>query len=378
MNGPLGWNETRMCCGHKMPLVSDGIWECQQCGRRSEHALMRPWIENTVYQKGDRDWAEKKTPVKVIVTGHQGTLGRPLCDALRANGHRVYGIDKDHDEHGWSDRADVANYRELADIFAACGADSDTVIYHLAAEFGRHNGEDYYETLWRTNVVGTKNILLCQRDMGFRLIFASSSEVYGEGPFASSQLVVEGTMHEGLTRTQPLHHANDYAMSKWVNEGQIRNAARRWGTETMILRFFNAYGPGEYYHRYRSVIALFVYRALHGEPYTVYRGYHRVFQYIDDFIRTLAHACTAFQPGATINIGGREYRPVSDVHKILSAQLGLDSDRRDVVWEDRDEHNTVDKRPDITKAEQMLGHDPTTTLEDGIARTILWMRGVYF
>ena len=309
--------------------------------------------------------------MKIIVTGHRGTLGVPLCDALREKGHAVYGIDKEHDSVGWSQRADVGELRQLDAALRFFESDADTVVYHLAAEFGRHNGEDFYEALWRTNAVGTKNVLTCQRRLGFKLIFASSSEIYGEGPF-DRELMDE----EMPLRSAPKHH-NDYAMSKWVNEQQIRNAARSWGSRSMILRFFNAYGPGEHYHPYRSVIALFIYRGLHGLPYTVFRGYHRVFQYVGDFIRTLAHACEAFQTGDTINIGGREFRSVVDAHRIISEQLGLDPYRPEVSWEDEDGHNTVDKRPDIVKAEVFLRHDPSTTLPEGIANTIAWMRRTY-
>lgn len=308
--------------------------------------------------------------MKIIVTGHQGTLGAPLFEALVDRGHAVYGIDKEHDD-GAGIRADVGEFRQLDAALRHYEVSSDTTVYHLAAEFGRHNGEEYAEQLWRTNVVGTHNLLLCQRAMRYRLIFASSSEIYGEGPFDREMMD-----EEMPTRCPPRHH-NDYAMSKWVNEQQIRNVVRRWGTESMILRFFNAYGPGEYYTPYRSVIALFVYRALSGLPYTIFEGYSRVFQYVGDFIRTLAGVVEKFQAGETINIGGSEYRPVADAHKIISAQLGLDPYRPHVQWEEKDGHNTVSKRPDITKALILLGHKPHTTLENGIAATIAWMREVY-
>ena len=309
--------------------------------------------------------------MKIIVTGYAGTLGRPLCAALKAAGHAVYGIDLAHDELDWTRRADIGDYRQVRDAIGFYEADPESVVYHLAAEFGRHNGEDYYDTLWRTNAVGTKNVLTVQRERRFRLIFASSSEVYGEGPFDRP------LMDEAMTDRLAIRHHNDYAMSKWVCEQQIRNAARAWGTESMCLRFFNAYGPGERYTPYRSVVALFVYRAIRGLPYTVFRGYSRVFQYVDDFIRTLAVAAERFVPGAVANIGGREYRPVADVHAILSEQLGLDPYRPAVAWADRDGHNTVSKRPDIRRAEELFGHDPRTTLSEGIKQTIAWMRGEY-
>jgi dTDP-glucose 4,6-dehydratase len=78
---------------------------------------------------------------------------------------------------------------------------------------------------------------------------------------------------------------NDYAMTKWVNEMQILNSATNFGTETVRVRLFNTYGPGEYYSDYRSVICLFIYRALHDIPYTVYTEHKRTSSYIDNTVR---------------------------------------------------------------------------------------------
>ena len=100
--------------------------------------------------------------MKIAVTGHLGTIGRPLVAALRAKGHEVIGIDLRHDVDGV--RADVADFRQLE---RAVPADID-LMYHLAAEFGRHNGEDYYEQVWRTNAIGTKNVLTLQKARGFK------------------------------------------------------------------------------------------------------------------------------------------------------------------------------------------------------------------
>ncbi|MCH9030889.1 MAG: NAD(P)-dependent oxidoreductase, partial [candidate division Zixibacteria bacterium] len=229
---------------------------------------------------------------KILVTGCMGTLGRPLVTYLKRQGHEVWGADLQHQAGENYFRANVSNYRQLERVFEQ---DYDYV-YHLAAEFGRINGEEYYDTLWETNVIGTRNILEWQKRKGFKLIFASSSEIYGDN-------------HDDiLTEDFPMKHAivqqNDYATSKWVNEVQIMNFERRYDSQIVRLRFFNAYGPGERYHHYRSVVCLFCYRALMGIPYQVYEGYSRVFMYIDDFIPTLAKVCQNFKPGMIYNIGG--------------------------------------------------------------------------
>lgn len=300
---------------------------------------------------------------KILVTGSRGVLGRPLVAELKRRGHEVWQADIQHQADANYIRANVASYRQLERVFEQ---DYDYV-YHLSAEFGRLNGEEYYDTLWETNVIGTRNILEWQKKKSFRLIFASSSEIYGD------------KHAEILSEDLPLHHAiiqqNDYAVTKWVNEIQCMNFEKRYGSEIVRLRFFNAYGPGEYYHNYRSVVCLFCYRALHGIPYTVYRNYHRVFMYIDDFIPTLANVVENFIPGGVYNIGGTEFRSVEDLSNLILDYLGLDDSRLTYLPEDT--HNVQNKRPDIAKARRDFGHNPIVTLEEGVPRTIEWMRRIY-
>lgn len=302
--------------------------------------------------------------MNILVTGSNGTLGKPLVRELLRRGHTVWQCDLQHQRDPNYIRADVANYRQMERVLSASTFD---YVYHLAAEFGRINGEEYYETLWQTNVIGTRNILELQRKKGFRLIFASSSEIYGDA--------TQTWLGEKLPQHVPIIQHNDYAISKWVNEVQIMNFEKRYGNECMRLRFFNAYGPGEYYHHYRSVVCLFCYRALHGIPYDVYKGYHRVFMYIDDFIPTLANTCESFIRGGVVNIGGVEYRSVEDLSRLILDCLGKDDHL--VRYLPEDKHNVVNKRPDITLAKATLGHDPSVTLETGIPKTIEWMREVY-
>ena len=300
--------------------------------------------------------------MKIAVTGHLGTIGQPLVRALRAAGHEVVGIDIRHSDDGV--RADVADYRQLE---AATPKDVE-LVYHLAAEFGRYNGEHFYEQLWRTNAIGTKNVLRLQKERGFRLVFASSSEVYGEYP------ETDGYLREELP-LNPFYLSNDYAISKLVNEGQIVNAQKQWGSEIMTLRFFNAYGPGEFYHSYRSVVCLFAYRALKGLPYTVYEGYHRVFQYIDDLVATLARCATRFEPGLIANVGGVEYCSVHELHDLI--QRCVPDSTSQVTFLPEEKHNVVSKRPALGRARIYLGHDPVVKLEEGVVKTLDWMRRTY-
>jgi dTDP-glucose 4,6-dehydratase len=306
--------------------------------------------------------------MRIMVIGSKGTLGVPLTAELRRRGHAVSEVDIAHHSGDAYWRADIAEFRQIK---RAIHEARPALVYLLAAEFGRHNGEHYYEQLWRTNVIGTRNVLELQQQYDFRLIFTSSSEIYGE--LGAVQL------SESLSEQVPLHQPNDYAMTKWVNELQCVNFAKA-GNEIMRLRLFNAYGPGEHYHRYRSVVCLFAYRMLHGLQHEVYRNYYRVFQYVDDLIRTMATAADSFVPGGVYNLGGSEYTSVEDMRAIIIDCLSKDERRRAdecVIYRDTDQHNVVSKRPDISLAVSHLGHNPSTMLADGIPATVAWMREQY-
>ena len=302
---------------------------------------------------------------KILVTGCRGTLGRPLVAELRRRGHDVWGCDLQHQADEQFIRADIQHYRQLEQMLDRVG--EVAFVYHLAAEFGRINGEEYYDTLWATNVIGTRNILELQLRRGFKLIFASSSEIYGD--------LHADVLHEDVPLQQSIIQHNDYATTKWVNEVQIMNFEKRHSSPVVRLRFFNAYGPGEYYHKYRSVVCLFTYRALHDLPFTVYKNYQRVFMYIDDFIPTLANVCENFKPGEVYNIGGTEFVSVEQMSELLLEQLGKGDEL--VTYLPEDKHNTLSKRPDVSKAARDFGHSPKVTLDEGIPATIEWMRAVY-
>ena len=298
--------------------------------------------------------------MKILVTGSQGTLGKPLVQELRKRGHEVFGCDLMHQKDDNYFRCDISEYRQIEKVLE----NKFDLIYNLAAEFGRINGEEYYEKVWKSNVIGLRNILELQKIYGFKLIHASSSEIYGD--------IKSDYIDESL---EPVPQQNDYAISKRVNELQCKNFIDRYDNQIMILRFFNAYGPGEYYNNYRSVVCLMCYRALHNLPYTVFNDYHRVFMYIDDFIETLVNTCENFIQGEIVNIGGEEYRSVKELSDIILKQVNKDDSL--VNYLSQDKHNITNKRPNIEKAKKLFNHNPNTLLEEGVSKTLDWMRKIY-
>jgi dTDP-glucose 4,6-dehydratase len=314
--------------------------------------------------------------MRILVTGALGTVGRGLVAELSRRGHSVLGLDISHnfDEVGFSVktdispasyvRCDVGMHRQLDRVFKDLGPFD--YVFHAAAEFGRWNGEDFYEQLWHTNVVGTKNVTTCQQEHGFRLIQFSSSEVYGDWP----DLMVESIMDE-----YEVKQLNDYAMTKWVNEMQVRNSQVAAGVESVVIRLFNTYGPGEYYSPYRSVNCRFLYCALSGQPFTVYRGHTRTSTYLQDSVNTIANITENFRPGATYNIGGDAHHSIEELADVVIQVTG--ADRALIQYEESEAMTTKHKRVDVTKAIGDLGHTNSYTLEEGLRLTADWMKKVY-
>jgi dTDP-glucose 4,6-dehydratase len=312
----------------------------------------------------------------VLVTGGVGTVGAGLVSDLRKRGHHVVSCDIAHqpDEVGFTvstdvttplyARCDVGEFRQIERVMVNLGPFD--YVYHCAAEFGRWNGEDFYETLWRTNAVGTKNVIRLQERLKFRLIHFSSSEVYGDWP----ELMVESVMDQ-----YEIKQMNDYAMTKWVNEMQVRNSAQQFGTESVVVRLFNTYGPGEYYSPYRSVNCRFLYCALNGLPWTVFRGHSRTSTYLADTVRTLANIVDNFKPGETYNIGGKNQHTIAELSDTILKVTGADSSL--VAYRDSEILTTHHKCVDVSKAIRDLKHEDSYSLEEGLRITMEWMRRVY-
>jgi dTDP-glucose 4,6-dehydratase len=300
---------------------------------------------------------------KVLVTGGRGFIGSHLVRELQRRGHEVWVCDLMHSGQENYIRCDVSKYRQVEKIFEEHDFD---YVYHAAAEYGRWNGEDYYENLWLTNVVGTKNIIRMQEKKRFRMIFFGSAEVYGD---------YDGVMSEDVMDKVPIKQMNDYAISKWVNELQIINSAKMFGTETVRVRLFNVYGPGEHYTPYRGWIPKFIYKALKDEPYTVYLGHKRTLEYVEDICRTLANIIDNFKPGEVYNLGGDKQYEIKYISDLILKTLGKDDSK--VIYKEAEPFTTRIKTPDSTKAKRDLNFKLTVPVEEGIRRTVEWFKKTY-
>jgi dTDP-glucose 4,6-dehydratase len=301
----------------------------------------------------------------ILVTGGRGFIGTNLTRELRSRGHNVWTCDILQGEDPQHFKADVGVYQQMDAIFRQCKFD---YVYHLAAEYGRWNGEDHYENLWRTNVIGTKNMLRLQEQHRFCMIFFSSAEVYGD---------YDQLMSEDVMERVPIKQMNDYAISKWAGELQCLNHAAMFGVEIVRVRPVGCYGPYEYYSRYRGVIPIFVYHSLMGKKFTVYRGHKRIFDYVEDTCRTFANIVDNFVPGEVYNIGGREDWVISieELADIVLTTTGASLSLAEYKGEEG--FTTRVKIVDFAKARRDLKHDPKVDIREGIRRYVAWARQVY-
>ena len=301
----------------------------------------------------------------ILVTGGRGFIGTNLTNELRSRGHAVWTSDVLQGEDPQHLKADTGVYQQMDAIFRQHKFD---YVYHLAAEYGRWNGEDHYENLWRTNVVGTKNMLRLQEQHRFRMIFFSSAEVYGD---------YDQLMSEDVMERVPIKQMNDYAISKWAGELQCLNHAAMFGTETVRVRPVGCYGPHEYYSRYRGVIPIFVFHALHGKEFTVYRGHKRIFDYVEDTCRTFANIVENFILGEVYNVGGKEEWSISieELADIVLQATGADP--RLAIYKGEEGFTTRVKVVDFSKSRRDLKHDPKIDIREGIHRYVTWARKVY-
>jgi dTDP-glucose 4,6-dehydratase len=305
----------------------------------------------------------------VFVTGGAGFIGTNLCNELRSRGHKVIASDLYNTESDDYIRCDVRNYRQLERVFSEFGPFD--YVYHLAAEYGRWNGEDYYENLWQTNAIGTKHMIRLQEQKKFRMIFFSSAEVYGDYEGQMDESVME---EEAIKKT---YQMNDYAITKWAGELMVLNSARMFGTETVRVRPVNCYGIHEEYTPYRGFIPKFIYLALHKRPYTVYKGHKRIIDYVEDTCRTLANIVDNFIPGEVYNVGGRlEWeKDIKEYSDMILEAVGTDDSL--VTYKDAEPDTTKVKTIDFAKAVRDLKHDPKVPPAEGIKRTVEWMKDYY-
>jgi len=246
-------------------------------------------------------------------------------------------------------------------------------VYHFAAVVGvEHYVGDPYQVL-NVNVNGTQTVLNVAFKAGKKVIFSSSSEVYGRSlnvPFTE-----DGDRLLGSTRIDRWC----YSTSKAVSE-HFCFAFHKLGLPVVVLRYFNVYGPRLDHMDIGRVITIFLGQLMRGVPLTVIGDgmQTRCFIYVDDAIRaTVAVGLEAVAVGRIINVGSDE--EVS-IQRLAATMIRLFGSSSPVVFVPQESvygksYEDIPRRvPDIRKMREILGVTPKVSLEEGLCRTIDWFR----
>ncbi len=313
----------------------------------------------------------------VLVTGGAGFLGSHLADAFLARGDAVVALDTGSQKKV-RHLLRHPRFRLVVDsvmnpdILDALTARAD-LVYHLAGIVGvEHYVGDPYEVL-NVNINGTQNVLRAALKHGRRVVFASTSEVYGKNPAVpwredADRVLGPSTLDRWC-----------YSTSKAAGE-HFCLAFRRLGLPVTILRYFNVYGPRLDQLDVGRVITIFMGQLLRGEPLTVIGDgtQTRCFTYVTDAVAaTIAAGVSAAAEGQVINVGSDVETSIRTLAERMIA-IGGGAPRLRFVPQETvygDGYEDVPRRvPDVTRMTDILGMRASTSLDDGLARTIGWFR----
>ena len=307
--------------------------------------------------------------MRVVVTGGAGFLGSHLCRSLIAAGDRVVCIDN-------LSTGRLANVQPLlddptfefirADISAGplCVRGQVDAVANLASPA---SPDDYHrmplETL-ATGSRGTEHALQLAAQHSARFLLTSTSEVYGEPEVHPQQEDYWGNVNSVGPRSV-------YDEAKRYAEALTMAYRRQYGDDVGIVRIFNTYGPGMRPADGR-VVTTFITQALSGEPLTIYGDgtQTRSFCYVDDLVRGLIAMLTSTETGP-VNLGNPVERSVLELAQII---LEVTGSRSPIEFHPLPQDDPTRRRPDITRARELLGWRPEIPDREGLRRTVEWFR----
>ncbi|MBL7965292.1 MAG: NAD-dependent epimerase/dehydratase family protein [Flavobacteriales bacterium] len=250
-------------------------------------------------------------------------------------------------------KCDVNRFEDISSVFYAWRFEH---VFHYAAVVGVKRTTDNPVMVLR-DIDGIRNILDLSKNMGVkRVLFSSSSEVYGEP--------VEIPQNE---RTTPLNSKLPYAIVKNLGEAFLRSYHKEYGLQYTIFRFFNTYGPKQ---SRDFVVSKFIRAALRGEDITIYGdgSQTRTFCFIDDNVTACYNAWrTDAVPNDVVNIGSDVEITILDLAKVITELTGSSS--RIVHLPPLEEGDMTRRMPDITRMRQLLGRD-LLPLREGLQRVL--------
>jgi UDP-glucuronate decarboxylase len=305
--------------------------------------------------------------MRILVTGGAGFLGSHLCDRLLAEGHEVLCLDNFFTGRKKNIQHLLKNpYFELIrhDITLPILLEVDR-IYHLACPASPiHYQYNPVKTI-KTNIMGTINMLGIAKRVKGRILFASTSEVYGDP-------AVHPQKEEYWGNVNTIGIRSCYDEGKRAAETLMMDYHRQNRVDIKIVRIFNTYGPRMLENDGR-VVSNFIVQALKNQDITVYgKGTQtRSFCYVDDLLEGLVRMMNIENFTGPVNIGNPEEYTILDLAKKIIAMTGS---RSSIVYRPLPSDDPTQRQPDITMAGDKLGWKPTVSVDAGLQRTIEYFK----
>jgi dTDP-glucose 4,6-dehydratase len=306
---------------------------------------------------------------RALVTGGAGFVGSHLCDRLLAEGYRVVCLDN----LLTGSPENVVHLRDDPDFEFVEGDVNDRIevpgpveeVYHFASpaspvDFGR-----IPLRILKAGSYGTHNCLDLALDKGARFMLASTSEVYGDP-------LVHPQTEDYRGNVDPVGVRGVYDEAKRYAESATMAYHRHHGLQTRIVRIFNTHGPRMRPHDGR-MIPNFISQALAGEPLTVYGdgSQTRSVQYVDDLVEgvfRLMQSCEV----RPVNVGNPVEHPVRELAELV---LELSGGKGGVIRKPLPAGDPRQRRPDITRAGEIMGWQPRVGVREGLKMTLAWFAG---
>jgi len=303
---------------------------------------------------------------RILVTGGAGFVGSNLVDLLMRQGHEVIALDnfftgrKDNVQH-WIGHPNFELRHH--DVCQPIYIEVDR-IYHLASPASPpHYMYNPIKTI-KTNVEGTQNMLGMAKRVNARMLFTSTSEVYGDPKEHPQRETYWGHVN-------PIGPRACYDEAKRLGETMMYAYQKQSGVDVRVVRIFNTFGPRMHPNDGR-VVSNFIIQALQNQTITIYGSgkQTRSFQFVDDLVRGI-NAVMEGNVSTPINLGNPEEFAILDFAKLIIKLTGSSSKLKFLPASKDD---PTRRKPDITKAKESVSWEPVVTVREGLKRTIEYFR----
>ena len=302
--------------------------------------------------------------MRALVTGGAGFIGSNICAALLRDGVDVTVLD--NLSSGYQENleklpgvhfieGDIRDAKAVSRAVSGC-----ELVFHLAASVGNKRSIDHPSEDTAVNVNGTLTLLEAARDAGVRKIVVSSSAgIYGELKTIP------------ISEAHPVDPLTPYGVSKLYTEKMALAFSRAYGLEAICLRYFNVYGPNQRFDAYGNVIPIFAFRALRGEPITIFGDgmQTRDFVHVDDVVQANLKAGASRGVSAAFNIASGTQTRILDLAHAVAAHAGGTVSILHVGHRAGDVAHSL---ADISAARDAFGFEPKMTIGRGLEEYMVW------